>query len=270
MNALKNSAVAAAVIGLTMTGWAHAADIIPKEPEMIEPMPPMELRGGVYVRGYVGMTNQDLDRLDFWQLHDADHHFEWLDKGGFDSGMLAGVGIGYAFNDWFRMDVTGEYRGKTDFSALDRYQDSDGSWFTNDYSAKKSEWLFLLNAYLDLGTWKGLTPYVGAGIGASRNRITNFRDVNVRNDSVWLAGSASKWNLAWALHGGVGYEVTDQLTLDLAYRYVDLGDARTGMSYAFDGSGSDTPVTFKSLTSHDIMLGLRWNFGHKDDFAYKY
>ena len=78
------------------------------------------------------------------------------------------------FNDWFRVDVTGEYRGKTAFRGLDIYPGG-----TNDYYGTKSEWLFLANAYIDLGTWWCITPFVGAGIGYSRNTMDNFRDVNV-------------------------------------------------------------------------------------------
>jgi opacity protein-like surface antigen len=257
----------AAVAGLTLlatTAAVQAADYIPYEPKMIEPLPPMELRGGVYLRGHIGMTNQRLRKLDFPELYDPNRTFEFLDKGGFDAGMLAGGGIGYQFNEWLRMDVTGEYRGKTHFSALDRYDDGNtGVWNgTNEYSAKKSEWLILLNAYADLGTWHGLTPYVGAGIGTSRNTISHLRDINTPNGATWYANDASKWNLAWALHAGVGYEVTDQLTLDLAYRYVDLGDARTGAFHDARGNAASIePMHFKRITSHDVLLGLRWNFG---------
>jgi opacity protein-like surface antigen len=265
MGSLRNAAFAAGITVLATMGASQAADYIPYEPKMIEPLPPMELRGGVYLRGYIGMTNQKLSKLDFPEFHDPAREFVWLDKGGFESGGLAGVGVGYRFNDWFRMDVTGEYRGKTSFSALDRYNDG-GDLFTNDYRANKSEWLFLANAYVDLGTWKGITPYVGAGVGTSRNTITNFRDANHRAGTVWYADDASKWNFAWALHGGVGYEVTDQLTLDLAYRYVDLGNARTGTARDREGNTA-TPFHFKGLASHDVMLGLRWNFGHKADYG---
>lgn len=270
MGSVRLAAVAAGGLVLMTIGGAQAADLMPYEPPMIEPLPAMELRGGVYVRGYVGMTNQGLRRLDFVELHDPDYTFTFHDKGGFDSGMLFGGGVGYAFNEWVRMDVTGEYRGKTAFTALDHVRHVSGAEWTNEYSASKSELLFLVNAYVDLGTWKGLTPYVGAGIGASRNTISHFRDINVSLDGVWFAPTTSKWNLAWALHAGLGFDVTDQLTLDLGYRYVNLGDASTGTNYdAWGVNPPLTPIHFKGLHSHDVMLGLRWHFGH-EPVAYDY
>ena len=40
--------------------------------------------------------------------------------------------------------------------------------------------------------------------------------------------NASKWNFAWALHAGLAYKVTPNFTVELAYRYLDLGDGMTG------------------------------------------
>lgn len=271
MSSVRMAAVAAGVTVAAAMGAAQAADVsISKEPDYIDPLPAAELRGGVYIRGYAGMTNQEVRGLDFIELHDPNYQFTFLDKGSFDSGPLFGAGLGYRFNEWFRMDLTGEYRGKVDFTALDHAmwvgEGGPVEW-TNDHRAKKSEWLFLVNAYLDLGTWKGLTPYVGAGLGASRNTISSYRDTNVSLGGVWHGSSNSKWNLAWALHAGLGFEVTDQLTLDLAYRYVDLGDARTGPIHHVWDDQVLTPVHFDRLTSHDVMLGMRWSFGHEPGYG---
>ena len=42
------------------------------------------------------------------------------------------------------------------------------------YNGSKSEWTFLLNGYVDLGTWSHITPFIGAGVGTSRNTISNL------------------------------------------------------------------------------------------------
>jgi hypothetical protein len=139
---------------------ARAADLV--EAPVVE----VQQFGGWYLRGDIGMSNQRLGKLDYFDFANAEQH-GFLDDGDFDSGITGQIGIGYQFNDWFRADVTGEYRGKTEFSALDFYSNpSLGQYGTNEYHAKKSEWLFLANAYADLGTFSGITPYVGAGIGA--------------------------------------------------------------------------------------------------------
>ena len=78
--------------------------------------------------------------------------------------------------------------------------------------------------------------------------------------STAFADTASKWNLAWALHAGLAYQVIPNLTIELAYRYLDMGDGITGDSAAFDGTNNVVnPMTFKNITSHDLTLGVRWN-----------
>ena len=82
----------------------------------------------------------------------------------------------------------------------------------------------------------------------ARCRVSTFGD------------NLSKWNLAWALHAGVAYKVTPNFTVELAYRYLDMGDGLTGDLRAFDGTNSIVnPMTFKNITSHDLKLGVRWN-----------
>ena len=92
---------------------------------------------------------------------------------------IYGGGVGYRFNNWFRVDVTGEYRGKSNFTGLDVVTGTGpftGFVGTDAYGATKSELLFLANAYVDLGTWWCITPFLGAGVGTSRVTIGNFTD----------------------------------------------------------------------------------------------
>lgn len=241
---------------------AMAADILP-DPIPVQPAPAF---GGWYLRGHIGMTNQALDNLDTDLYRDpyiSAHG--WHDGGNFDSSPLFGGGIGYQFNEWFRADVMAEYRGKSDFRAVDwvttTFPGNPGT-YTNDYSAQKSEWLIMANAYADLGTFGGVTPYVGAGIGASRNTISGFRDVNVLRGGAAWAPEESQWNLAWALHAGLGIAVTERTTIDLGYSFVSLGDARTG-PLANDDPAYTLPndgFRFNDLTSHDLKVGVRYSF----------
>lgn len=55
--------------------------------------------------------------------------------------------------------------------------------------------------------------------------------------------------------------MTPAVTLDLAYRYADLGDARSGTATAFDGSSSYSGLDIDDVTSHDLMLAVRWKLG---------
>ncbi|MBZ8135317.1 cell envelope biogenesis protein OmpA [Afifella sp. IM 167] len=260
-------ALAASVTALTAAPAAYAADLLPPivQPEPL-PVPPSF--GGWYLRGDIGITNQGVDDLHNAVL-DSAASWEYVNDPSFDSGGLVNVGVGYQFNSWARVDLTGQYRGKTSFHAFDRY-DTNGNGYlptdtdngTNQYTAMKSEWLFLANAYFDLGTWNGISPYVGAGIGASRNTIHGITDINDRTGGGGYGGEHSEWNLAWALHAGVAYQMTQNLAIDLGYSYVSLGDASSGDIVDFNGNSTIyNPAEFEDLYSHDIKLGMRYTFG---------
>ena len=246
---------------------AQAADMPGLPPVYPPPIEEYAAASGWYLRGDIGMTNQQMKNL---------HHARYDDPGtsvqphdfGWDSSMFFGLGVGYKFNDWFRADLTGEYRGKSNLHGSDSVTFPGGSGVDN-YSGSKSEWLVLANAYVDLGTWWCITPYVGAGIGTARVNIIGFRDDGFNyqpalgafrlNNSTYYADDASKWNFAWALHAGITYKVTQSMSIDLGYRYTDLGSGTTGGGHTFDNSVvSSRPFTFNHISSHDLKLGVRW------------
>ena len=125
----------------------------------------------------------------------------------------------------------------------------------------------MANAYVDLGTWWCMTPFIGAGVGGARVSINNFTDQSIAQrwrrsalPGLAFGDNVSKWNLAWALHAGLAYKVTPNFTVELAYRYLDMGDGLTGDLRTFDGvNGINNPMTFKNITSHDLKLGVRWD-----------
>ena len=125
----------------------------------------------------------------------------------------------------------------------------------------------MLNAYKDLGTFGNLTPYVGAGVGMAYNKM----------DDVYFTGNPalvnkikgdSELSFAWSLMAGVGYRVSDRATLDIGYRYFDMGDAS---SETIDNTLNYNPrVNIDDITAHEIKVGLRYNFGGADCCATQY
>jgi opacity protein-like surface antigen len=246
------------MLGALASSAAHAADYsqpLPPPVYVQPPPPPAEFGGGWYLRGDIGFSNQDVGSISNANYSRYDS-VQNADK-GFDSAPFFGLGIGYNINSWLRADVTGEYRGNANFHGLDiGYNPGPND---DNYTGSKSELTFLANVYVDLGTWYDFTPFVGAGVGMSRNTISNFRDTSESFSSTAYSDSASKWSLAWALYAGVGYRVTKNMTLEFAYRYIDLGDATTGTMINYAGV-QDTPFEFHHLTSQDIKIGFRFNF----------
>ncbi|MDO8876318.1 MAG: porin family protein [Pseudolabrys sp.] len=219
------------------------------------PPPVVEEFSSWYLRGDIGFSNQSVRSISNRNYANYDSVVN-IDR-SFDAAPLFGIGIGYYFNDWLRLDITGEYRGRANFHGLDiGYNPAPND---DVYTGSKSELTFMANAYFDLGTWYNFTPFVGAGVGISRNTISSFRDTSASFNSTAYADAASKWSFAWAVHAGVGYKLTKNATIEFAYRYIDLGNAESGNITNYVGV-TGGPYEFKRLTSHDLKVGLRFNF----------
>jgi len=258
---------------------AFAADMPSIMPAPQYAPPPVEDFGGWYLRGDIGFSNQRVKNVSINDptLLAGVVPGSLQQTSGFDTGGIFGVGVGYQFNNWFRADLTGQYRGNSNFKGTDIFQSFDvggpAPAFDN-YSASKSELLFLANVYADLGTWWCVTPFVGVGIGASRVTISNFTDTGGIPLSFPNGGSSfasalqgSKWNFAWAAHAGLAYKVSPNMTVELAYSYVDLGSGATGGSASFDNALTPFVFNFKDITSQDLTLGVRWNLDSPPVYA---
>jgi opacity protein-like surface antigen len=256
---------------LASTG-ALAADFpAPPPPPQFVPAPPVEV-GGWYLRGDVGVGRQTFDTFDHHQTNDV---FVWpaswrIDQSGIGDTAFVGFGAGYAWNSWLRFDVTGEMRMKSKVHALGSYTEfcPQGRCF-DLYDGDHSAWVFLANAYIDLGTWWCITPFIGVGVGGAWNRTSNFTDVGFitgpgTTGFGFQSAESSKWNMAWALHAGLTYNVNNNLKIELAYRFLNMGDVATGIidcSGVACGSASNGPRAFYTMTnftSQDIKLGVRW------------
>jgi opacity protein-like surface antigen len=264
--------VAAGAASLS-SSMAFAADMPMITPPPMYAPPPVQDFGGWYLRGDIGFSNQRVKNIAMADGRNA-QLLSLQETTAFDTAGVFGVGVGYQFNNWLRGDITGQFRGNSNFKGADVITFPAGGGVVgngiDNYSASKSEWLILANGYVDLGTWWCITPFVGAGVGMSRVTISNYTDNGIVNQSGFppvagtypsgaTAAQASKWNFAWALHTGLAYRVNPNLTLELAYSYVDLGQGTTGPVTDYTGFTRGVPMQFKNITSQDLMFGVRWN-----------
>ena len=125
-------------------------------------------------------------------------------------------------------------------------------------AAHMHSWLGMVNGYIDLdglmpGAFGRFQPYIDAGIGGASNTITTL--YTPLGGGTAIPGNTHT-SLAIGLGAGVGYPVTPKLTLDVAYRYLDLGDAETsGTSTA----GAVAPLK-ADVHEHTVTLGMRYMF----------
>ena len=107
---------------------------------------------------------------------------------------------------------------------------------------------------------QGFTPFVGFGLGISKNKIFDIRNTAMNGPNAGLAvigRGDSTTKLAWQLILGTEVPLQGNLSLNLAYHYADLGKVRTASnSYA----GVTTPASEGDLRIHDFRVGLRYAF----------
>jgi opacity protein-like surface antigen len=218
---------------------------------------PYEFGSGWYLRGDLSYSLNTVPHGHF-DFSSADLQYGDFTDPAYSDSAVGTLGFGYQFNEWFRMDTTFDYRWAGHYSASNfpREADADEGQDPNTRgSADITAWTGLINAYLDLGTWGGITPYVGGGIGAAMLTTKNIRYVNNADDSIGTWNGDSKWNFAWALSAGASYAFSRNWLVDLGYRYINLGDAQSGeTSTKFNLQH----LKFDDLAGNELHLGLRY------------
>lgn len=235
MGALKTVVVAGAA--LAMSGaFAHAADMPDYPPLPERPAPILDLNSGWYLRGdlgaYWGVISRAESAAPFANPTDS----------SLGQGMTAGLGVGIK-TGWLRTDVT------IDYATPMKYQGTVAT--PGDTTAKIQPTTGLFNGYLDLGTWYHVSPYIGAGVGASYTRVSGYAS----SGAPPFSGDVDKtqWKLSWAGMAGIAYAISHNLMIDVGYRYLNIGDVSTGS----DAFGA---MTFKNVAAHEARVGVRWSF----------
>jgi opacity protein-like surface antigen len=234
----------------------------------------VEFGTGWYIRGDVGLAKDSTPLIspDLTQLI-ASVRQNSLNLGG---------GFGYKFNDMFRTDVIVDYFNPISSSGpgpsitcTTRISDEPTAGggtvpvvtatdqCTPRGHSSIQRWDVLGNGYVDLGTWYGFTPYVGAGVGVSILResgtvnyfMSNGLPYQVTTDGFSFnldhSQSAMRYQFAWALMVGTSYALTSHALLDVGYRYLNLGT----LSSFPNASGQ---ISTHSVNDHELRIGIRY------------
>jgi opacity protein-like surface antigen len=231
--------------------------------------------GGWYLRGDIGIGVQTFSEFDFTQTNSA---FVWpsnwqIVQKDIQDTAIFGLGVGYVVNNWLRVDVTGEYRTEAAFKATGSYSGvanfcnpafggGVGTCFDVN-SGNISSSVFMANAYVDLGTWWCLTPFIGAGVGGAYNRITGVQDNGINSSGFvgfgYTLNDNSAWSLAWNVQAGLTYNVSNNLKIDFSWRYLNLGSPQTAIVQCQNTPACPSAFyTLKDMTSQDFRIGFRW------------
>lgn len=212
-------------VALFAVAPAFAADYDP--PIIIEDAPewvPVEVGSGWYLRGDIS-----------YNVSKPVYDFDFLGQKTDNLRFGGGVGFGYHFTDYFRADVTAGFVGMDEYSVS----------VPLDIDADFTVWNAMVNAYVDLGTVAGFTPYVGAGVGM----VSAKHNVEIPLFGVDISERQNEF--AYTLNAGVAYRVTENTSIDVGYQYLN--------SPKVEYLDTDT-LTFKEgIDYHQVRVGLRYD-----------
>jgi opacity protein-like surface antigen len=256
MNHLKTVALGATMLAgmsfhaIAADPYYGAADPVATPPVVYEQE--SSSYGGWYLRGDVDHHWSDFRGGDYI-TYEAPFSDEF-DFGDLDSAWSLGAGIGYQINKYFRTDLTGDYWFKSDFTG----QTSDGIEVSVDRT-RMSAFLLLANAYVDIGTWHGITPYVGAGVGGAWVKWDELNNDIIDGGEFDHRGGRG-WRFAYALSAGASYCLTEKLKFDAGYRFSHINGGKM-----FDYTdGAAGPGFDDGFDTHEVRGGLRYQFGKNE------
>lgn len=188
-----------------------------------------------------------------------------------EGNVAVGAAIGYDFGPNWRMELD----ATTMFTELGAVEQAPSSF------AKLRTDALMLNAIYDFSDFGSFEPYVGAGVGLVRGDasvashdflngpilVTNPTCTAARggitNNAFSCRAEGEDTTLGWQLLAGLGYNITDNLTWDTNYRYLQAGDMNfdATSTNTFTGQSIPSTVRFDNVGAHQLLTGFRYRFG---------
>jgi len=207
---------------------------------------------GIYVAPKIIYGLTYMKNVKYHDFYNGDPH-SWNAGSHWDSTFGGSLAVGYDLSKKLRVPV----RGELEYAAFTKAE-VEGTVWNNIKQSNKIQTLFA-NVYYDIDTGTKFTPYVGAGMGAGF-----IRTEGGKADNGWVStGSKTITNFAWNIGLGLGYEVTNNIALDVGYRFADLGKAVTkwrDMEWSWGGAGDGYKISTKRIYQHQFSLGARFTF----------
>ncbi len=250
----------AGALAVGTVGIAAAADMPLPPPPVIEPVAPPQFSGW-YLRGDVGYGFNQVNNFTS-NVAATTPGFQY-DGVGLDGAMIIGGGVGYQINNWFRTDLTAEYRTPAHFSAEESYAGGVGYGPGSDaYCGKhpqrpcarqwlcRSRDLVWIHALRRRGCRRGL-PAVPRhdGFGALARAISAA--TVPRRTPTARSSPGPSWPASIMRSRRTG-------ELELGYRYVDPGRITSnGIVCTVPCPPEDPSLHW---ASQDVRVGLRYIF----------
>jgi opacity protein-like surface antigen len=162
-----------------------------------------------------------------------------------DTGPAVSGAVGYQITDTFRLE--GELGYLTN-DAEDQYFELEG-FGTDRGSGDVTLGALMANAAYDFRQVNApIVPYITGGIGMAR------LDAEIRSDLLGKILDDSDTVFAWQIGLGAKYEATENLDIDLGYRYFQTDDVE------LKDIAGNAHNDLGAYDTHTVTLGAQYNF----------
>ncbi len=270
---------AALAVATLIAAPAHSADLSSWGRGSIKdyhPAPAASPVGSCYFRADVGYAAYSDPTLQ-WSAWNGAVYNKSVSRTSMDDTMTAGAGVGCGSGSrGLRGELMLGYHGERDIKGmtspyLNALAVNGGTTKSRQITSSISTFTAMINTYYDLGQWRGLVPYVGAGIGIAYNMMEEYRlppTPTFPNTPVVSSGD-NDLALAWSLMAGAGYQISDRAIFDFGYRYISLGHANTARNDNF-GQAQTSRLSVEHQGAHEFKVGLRYHFGANNNCCASY
>ena len=179
------------------------------------------------------------------------------------TGSAFGFSVGKYLTNSFRLELEAIKRAGYEYDAR---ASTAGATRFNDKAKIETHALFV-NGFYDFQPFTmsntSITPYLGGGVGISRNKMgTNVQHVNGIPDGFTIGGNTIN-QFAYKLSAGTLVSLTEQLSLDVNYQYVNLGAFKSGTVFSRNGvfsSNFQRGLNGGDIKTQELMVGLQYTF----------
>ncbi len=128
----------------------------------------------------------------------------------------------------------------------------------NEFGLETSVVTAMFNASYTHDFGYAIKPFVMAGIGvaqikeSSRISIADYARTPINDESFETKSAEEKYNnFAWSIGAGAEYDITDNIAVNLSYRFTDLGTI---------SASDELNVVKRDMSMHELIVGAKYRF----------
>ncbi len=207
-------------------------------------------------------------------------------EGSYGGAFSKGIGLGVNINSFLRFDATLTERSDFTFDENLSMRGSTAHFDTSDpddgtdpdtlydesmtvdnsiqnLTAMASLYIDFFRRYSRDETGRisrsGISPYIGAGIGYSKNTMQDMTgdfiayyehsDASIHHlDGLWRLQGSSASGLAWMATAGLNFALSERTWLDISYKFLNLGNVESSKRYTIT---IDTDINNNGISGDD-------------------